>query len=120
MKVRAIDFVHIAVPDMKEARQFYEGVLGLTTSAPEGDGWVEYDAGNVTIALSEGGSAGEKSGNAVIGLAVDDIHAAAKELAAKGVTVGEVSEWSPCYMGDFKDPFGNTLYLHERKDGTAG
>jgi catechol 2,3-dioxygenase-like lactoylglutathione lyase family enzyme len=53
MKATNIAFTGIPVTDMKRARAFYEGALGLKPSAEymEG-GWVEYELGDDTIAIT--------------------------------------------------------------------
>ena len=46
MKVTNIAFAGIPVTDIKRARAFYEGVLGLKPSAEFADGvWIEYEIG---------------------------------------------------------------------------
>ncbi len=58
MKIKNIAFVGIPVTDMKRAREFYEGVLGLGTSDEMGHGkWVEYAIGDDTLAI---GSVGDQ------------------------------------------------------------
>lgn len=117
MKVRAVDFIGIEVPDVAGAKRFYGEVLGLPITA-NGEGWGELEAQNVTIALYSPETFHPKSTG--VALAVEDVKAVAEELRAKGVSVGEVSEYPPCYMAEVTDPFGNTLMLHQRKDGSAG
>lgn len=132
MKVRAVDFIAVSVPRARwqEAHDFYGGTLGLVTEDPTDDDevWTEYDAGPLTIALvrddnthvavnrnGDGGSA------VTIALAVQSVEAALAELQGKGVeaTFGP-SEYRPCYIAGILDPFGNTIFIHQRKDGTAG
>jgi predicted enzyme related to lactoylglutathione lyase len=56
MKVKALAFVGIPVTDMKRARAFYEGVLGLKVSEEMmGGKWVEYSLGNNTLAIASVG-----------------------------------------------------------------
>jgi len=49
MKITEVAFFAYAVSDMKKARAFYEGVLGLKPNSEyDGSGnaqWVEYDIG---------------------------------------------------------------------------
>src|SRR5438045_9368318 len=53
MKINNIAFVGIPVTDVKRAREFYEGVLGLKLSEEMGKGhWVEYAIGDGTLALA--------------------------------------------------------------------
>lgn len=127
MQARAVDFIGVAVPDMEKARQFYGETLSLAPAAGFGDGWQEYDIGNITIALikvpEEEIVGGSESGwkNGVVALAVADVAATLSELREKGVpVVWETSEHPPCFMAMVEDPFGNRVALHQRKDGTAG
>ena len=56
MKVKALAFVGTPVTDMKRARAFYEGVLGLKVSEKMmGGKWVEYSLGNNTLAIANVG-----------------------------------------------------------------
>jgi catechol 2,3-dioxygenase-like lactoylglutathione lyase family enzyme len=53
MKIKKIGFVAIPVTDMKRAREFYEGVLGLKESTRFMDGkWIEYDIGDDTLCIA--------------------------------------------------------------------
>ena len=54
MKVMEIAFTSYPVTDLKRARQFYEGVLGLQQArffGKENTGFVEYDIGPGTLAI---------------------------------------------------------------------
>src|ERR1700720_4806338 len=52
VKIKNIAFVGIPVTDMKRAREFYEGVLGLKTSDEMRHGkWIEYAIGDDTLAI---------------------------------------------------------------------
>src|SRR5205085_10574553 len=56
MKVKRLAFVGIPVTDMKRARAFYEGVLGLKVAEEMMSGkWVEYSLGNNTLAIARVG-----------------------------------------------------------------
>ena len=128
MHVRAVDFVGIAVSDVAAAKEFYGGLLGLPVVSEFGDSWIEYDAGNVTLALIGADAAAvakrlEAGPDAAIGvaLAVPDVAAAVEELRQKGVPITvEATEFPPCFMATVQDPSGNWVWLHQRKDGTAG
>lgn len=125
MHVRGVDFVAVGVTDMLAAQAFYRDTLGLAVIF-ESEGWSEYETGNMALAVvdisdenDELAGAGWK--NALVALAVEDAAKTFAELQAKGVkTIGETSEYTPCYMAMFEDPFGNRLMLHQRKDGTVG
>jgi len=58
MKAKKIAFTGIPVTDMKRARAFYEGVLGLKAAGEFGEGvWIEYEIGPDTLAI---GSVGDQ------------------------------------------------------------
>ncbi len=123
MRVRAVDFVGVPVPDMARAQEFYRDVLGLAPLS-EHSGWSEYDAGNMTVSLfTEQGMRNPSPSmrNALLALAVEDMATALAEVTGKGAAiVQETAEYTPCYMAIIADPFGNSIILHQRKDGTAG
>jgi len=123
MQVRAVDFIGVAVPDMAQAQAFYRDGLGLAVLF-ESDGWSEYDAGNVAVALYKHEDAAQGAPslrNAVVAFAVPDIRAAVEDVRQRGLSVvQEVEEYEPCFMATVHDPFGNAVMLHQRKDGTAG
>lgn len=128
MQVRGIDFVGIAVSDLEAAKGFYGGLLGLKHTSDFGsDHWLEYDAGNITLALIKGDAEAiarrvEAGPFAQIGVAVavPDVAAAIEELRAAGVTISmDAREFPPCFTAMVQDPSGNHVWLHQRKDGTA-
>ena len=52
MKIIEIAFIGTPVTDIKRARAFYEGVLGLKPTMESAGGmWVEYDIGNGTFGI---------------------------------------------------------------------
>lgn len=126
MRVRGVDFVSVCVPQgrMDEATAFYGGVLGLRQEGIANESWVEYQAGSVSIGLdSEPFLPPEKKpqGEVRIALAVEDVPGAVEELRTKGVDVAFGPEsFDPCDMAAIRDPFGNLVLLHRRRDGTAG
>jgi catechol 2,3-dioxygenase-like lactoylglutathione lyase family enzyme len=120
MKVRGIDFVVYYVTNMQRAIEFYRDTLGVSIG---GDPWwMETSLEPVTLAIARS----EPQGSQVpqlpphIALAVEDIQAAIEELRGKGISVDGPDESEYCYMAWFKDPDGNVLMLHQRKDGTWG
>ena len=126
MQSSAVDFVVYGVRDLPRAVAFYHETLGLPVEGefPEYR-WVEFAAGNVTLAVAEVPAAERRrpgyAGGATVALAVPDVRAAVEALRAKGVRVlSEPEESSVCHMATISDPDGNRVYLHQRKDGTAG
>ena len=56
MKAKKIAFTGIPVTDIKRAREFYEGVLGLKVSDEMmGGKWIEYAVGDDTLAIANVG-----------------------------------------------------------------
>ena len=50
--VERVDYIRIPVTDMEKANQFYGEVLGLERNPNSpADDWVEYEVGNVTLAV---------------------------------------------------------------------
>jgi len=128
MQPRGVDFIGVAVSDIAAARTFYGEVLGLRAIGGFGEHWAEFDAGNVTIALiaadaeaiAQRLAAGPQAAVGVA-IAVADVATAVEELRGRGVPIAiEATEFPPCHMAVVRDPTGNWVWLHQRKDGTAG
>jgi predicted enzyme related to lactoylglutathione lyase len=121
MKINEIAFFAYAVSDMKKARPFYEGVLGLKPNSEyDGSGnpnWVEYDIGTVTLGIGCAPGMWEpspKGASAV--LEVDDFEQALATVKARNVpVVMGPHESASCRMIVIADPDGNRLTLHKRK-----
>jgi catechol 2,3-dioxygenase-like lactoylglutathione lyase family enzyme len=116
--VTATDFVTVPTQDIVKAEAFYGGLLGLRLGKRWGDmPGVEYETGNLTLALWEPTAFGQefqRSGTA-IALRVGDVAATRERLEAEGVTFhGETIDSGVCFMASFADPDGNPLILHHR------
>ena len=128
--VRGVDFVAVNVPSgmMEEAHAFYGVALGLETDDASDPDWREYDAGNLTICVVADNHPVDPEdrrrhggGGVALALAVADIAGTLQRLSAQGVGVRfGPTEHRPCFIAGITDPFGNELYLHARKDGSAG
>ena len=119
MIIERTDFISVPVTDVERAKGFYGETLGLPEIEHPEQGFPEYQLGdNVSLYLLQMEKIGsEWSGphTASIALRVPDVHAAQKELEAKGVEFGgEPFDTGVCHMGIFKDPDGNVLMLHRR------
>ncbi len=104
---------------MDEALAFYRETLGVEEryliAAPT---WTEFDTRPATLAIVKWD---EHPGLGAVALAVDDVREAVEELRAKGVRIVlEPVETDDCWLAGIADPAGNFVYLHHRKDGTAG
>ena len=110
IEVRRIDFIARPVADLAPADSWHGDTLGLARNPhASGDRWVEYETGNLTLALSTFGGA--------LAFGVDDVDAARSELEAKGIVFdGDTIVTGVCKQAWFKDPDGNALMLHRRFD----
>jgi catechol 2,3-dioxygenase-like lactoylglutathione lyase family enzyme len=124
--VERVDYVRVPATDIAEAKRFYGEVLGLpeNPNSPGGD-WIEYEAGNVTLAVMTPHTHDydfEALPPATLALRVPDVAEAAARLQAAGLEVGEVSDSGKCTGVGLTDPSGNRILLHRRyapfADGT--
>jgi len=118
MKVERTDFVSVFTQDMKRAKEFYAGTLGLEIES-EGEEDMEFRCGQVTLDVFDPSSIGQEFAVSPAGLAlrVHDVDAVRAELETKGVEFdGETLVTGVCKMAFFKDPDGNALLLHRRFD----
>jgi extradiol dioxygenase family protein len=106
--VARVDFIAVPVSDLTGADEFYGETLGLGRNPnTSGDRWVEYETGNLTIALSTFGGG--------IGLRVVDVGEARGKLEGAGVQFGmDTFDSGVCNGAPFADPDGNRLLLHRR------
>ena len=118
MRATNIAFTGIPVTDMKRARAFYEGVLGLKVSGEFAEGiWVEYSLGKDTIAIGSIGDQWKPSPDGTsVAIEVDDFEGAIKDLKAAKVTFAAEGIESPvCHMAVVQDPDGNKIIIHKLK-----
>jgi catechol 2,3-dioxygenase-like lactoylglutathione lyase family enzyme len=120
MKVIEIAFTGYSVTDLKRARGFYGGVLGLKEARAFGDetsAWVEYDIGPGTLAITNMAPDWKPSpGGGTVGLEVDDFQAVIDRLKGAGVVFRNGPFDTPvCHMAIVADPDGNSLTIHKRK-----
>ena len=114
---------NVPAADLKRARAFYEGVLGLEPVLDVADTWVTYRAGGGTfLNVYETRYAGQ-AGHTVAQWHVDDVDGEVRELRDKGVTFEHYDmpgvEWDGdvASLGDmgkaawFKDSEDNILCI---------
>ena len=108
MQVERIDFIALPVEDVARADVFYGEALGLARNpTSSGDRWVEYETGNLTLALSTFGGA--------LAFRVSDVGAARGELEQQNVGFAmDTFDSGVCHGAPFADPDGNRLQLHNR------
>ena len=122
LKIAEIPFVGYPVSDIKRAREFYEGILGLTPGSiaqeiPEMPGkyWIEYEVGSQTFAVSNAWEPSGQSGPSVA-FEVEHFHDALKHLKGQGVKiVADCIETPGCRMALIEDWDGNGITIHKMK-----
>jgi catechol 2,3-dioxygenase-like lactoylglutathione lyase family enzyme len=113
----------IAVRDLRDARKFYRGILGLPTTEEYGLMWLHLGSGRDTLVYQQRNAT--PASYTVLNFEVADIDAAVDALAARGVRFeryegieqddkGVFREQGP-HIAWFADPSGNLLsVLQER------
>lgn len=118
MKATNIAFTGIPVTDVKRARAFYEGALGLRPSADFGEGvWIEYEIGDDTLAIGSVGDQWKPSEDGTsVAIEVEDFEAAIKSLRGANARILDDTIESPCCrMAVVQDPDGNKIIIHKLK-----
>src|SRR6185436_16034278 len=88
LKVTEIAFCCYSVTDMKRARDFYEGVLGLkptTINSSEHGQWTEYSFGPYALAIGAAPGFKPSPDGCCAGLEVEDFEGAVSHLRAHNV-----------------------------------
>ncbi len=118
MDVERVDYIRVPVTDMEEANRFYGEVLGLERNPNSpGDDWVEYEVGNVTLAVMTPHTHDYEFAPlppSTIALRVADVEAARQQLESAGLEVGEVWDSGACRGVGVNDPAGNRILFHRR------
>lgn len=115
--VEHVDFVRIPVDDIARAKDFYGRILGLADGPTQHDDWVEYQAGNVTLAVMTPETHDDEFSPlppGTIAFRVPDVAEAKSKLEAAGVEVNEMWDSGVCRGAGFRDPAGNAILLHHR------
>ena len=96
------------VEDLARADAFYGETLGLARNPnTSSERWVEYETGNLTLALSTFGGS--------LALGVTDVGEARGELEGQDVQFAmDTFDSGACNGAPFLDPDGNRLQLHRR------
>jgi len=126
IKISEVAFIAYPVSDINRSRDFYENLLGLSPGEfnHEIDGmpgkyWIEYDVGNVTVAISNAWEPSGQSGPSVA-FEVDNLEEAVSHLKKAGVTfLADHIETPVCCFALIADPDGNGITIHKRKPGSS-
>jgi catechol 2,3-dioxygenase-like lactoylglutathione lyase family enzyme len=125
--VERVDYIRVPVTDIEQANHFYGELLGLrrNPNSPDDD-WVEYEAGNVTLAVMTPHTHDYEFSAlppSTIALRVRDVAEAKAKLEAAGVEVNDMWDSGLCKGAGLSDPSGNRILLHRRyapyPDGTT-
>jgi catechol 2,3-dioxygenase-like lactoylglutathione lyase family enzyme len=116
--VERVDYIRVPVKDIEEAKHFYGELLGLPLdpNSPHGD-WVEYQAGNVTLAVMTPHTHEYEFSPlppGTLAFRVPDVAEAKTRLEAAGVQVNDMWDSGLCRGAGVKDPSGNPILLHRR------
>jgi catechol 2,3-dioxygenase-like lactoylglutathione lyase family enzyme len=115
---KRVGFTVYPVQDMKRARAFYEGVLGLEPTDNFEGAWQEYDFGGTCFAISSMIAEFVKPGTqGSVAFEVSDLPGLVKGLREKGAkfTDDKLMDTPVCQMAFVLDPDGNTISLHQLK-----
>ena len=116
--VQRVDYIRVPVTDMEEANRFYGELLGLERNPNSpGEDWIEYEIGNVTLAVMAPDAHDYEFRPlppGTIALRVADVAEAKAALEAAGVQVDEMWDSGVCHGAGLRDPAGNAILLHHR------
>ena len=116
--VERTDFVAVPTRDRERAARFYGETLGLERNPNSTDAWIEFETGNLTLALVTPEESGMEFAPLPFGtivLRVPDVEVAKEKLGAEGVEFrGETWDSGVCNGASFFGPDGNGLALHRR------
>lgn len=123
--IKEIAFTIYAVSNIKKARDFYEGVLGLVPSdefpIKEDSTWIEYNIGKApnegTFAIGHAPGQWEPSKDgASVAFEVEDFDAIIAKLKEANCSFKvEPMEFPTCHMAVVLDPDGSSVGIHKRK-----
>lgn len=113
---------NIAVKNLDTARKFYQGTLGLTQVAVEGEEVIVFKSGNSKLFVYRSQHAGTNKATAVTWVVGSEVERIVQALKAKGVAFEHydmpgLQRQGDVHVGDgmkvawFKDPDSNILCL---------
>jgi catechol 2,3-dioxygenase-like lactoylglutathione lyase family enzyme len=117
IEAQRVDFITVPTQDVARAEQFYGQVLGLEKNPNSLHDWIEFETGNVTLALVSAEGHGREFvplPHGSIALRVPDVEGAKAKLEAAGVECGDVWDSGGCNGASFTDPDGNGIMIHHR------
>lgn len=121
--IKEIAFVGYPTTNMKQAREFYEGLLGLVPTEEFGpvtdeSEFVEYAVGSGTFSLGCMSNWKPSKDGPSVAFEMEDLDEAIKKLKDNHITfLMEKIDTPVCNMAIALDPDGNSILLHKRKNG---
>jgi predicted enzyme related to lactoylglutathione lyase len=115
--VKHVAFFVYPVTDIRRARRFYEGTLGLKLEHEYNGHWLEYAIQDVTLAITDWLD-GARPNHTGAALALEVAHAESLFQFMKDSQVPiirDLYETPVCYMGMIADPDGNGIIIHQAK-----
>jgi catechol 2,3-dioxygenase-like lactoylglutathione lyase family enzyme len=113
-----VDFIAVPTQDRDRAERFYAETLGLEKNPLSTESWVEFETGNVTLALVAPEQIGLDFAPLPFGsiaIRVPDVEEAKQKLIDAGVEFrGETWDSGVCNGAAFYDTEGNGLLIHRR------
>ncbi len=93
MKIKKLRQVFVVAKDLERAVRFWQHTLGLELAFRDGDRWVPFKAGDVSVALASAEEGqGAAPGVPVPVFEVDDLDTALAELRAAGAEIGALRD----------------------------
>ena len=122
-----VDFIAVPTRDRERAAEFYGETLGLERNPNSTDRWIEFETGNVTLALvvpEEIGVPFAPLPFGSIAIRVPDVDEARRRLQEAGIEFkGDTFDSGVCNGAAFTDSDGNGLLIHHRyapyRDGST-
>ena len=120
MKILEFAFIAYPVTDAVRARAFYEGILGLRSTATTVNGqdfWIEYEVGPHTLGIGNEPFMQPSPHGAQLVLEVEDFDEAIAHLRKHDVPFAvEPFDMPRCRAAVIADPDGNRIGIHKRAD----
>lgn len=110
----SVAFLMYPVSDVPKSVEFYRDVVGLTQHGMKQPWWVEFDVNGTAFGIGNVPDNGVPGTAQSLVLEVENIDRFVERVREAGVAVSDPSI-TPygCRIASFKDPDGNTVWLHQ-------
>jgi predicted enzyme related to lactoylglutathione lyase len=116
--IRGVDITAYLIKDTDRAKKFYGDTLGLQMTSDYGPQGGEYTFPDGTTFGIWRVDEPEWHTSGTVMFNVDDVRAAVEYYKSRGVKIaGDVFDSPVCLMAFAEDSEGNSLILHQRKNG---